>query len=430
MKRRAFLGMGAAGFATAAAGTWLWPEQGWLNPCRAGLPAAAVQHELVRAAWDGLDPARVWDAHVHLTGIGDAGSGVWINPHMRSVLHPMQYAQRLFFLNAACADAAAPGQVDAAYVDRLASLAAAFPAGVKVVLLAFDHAYDAQARRQLGRSAFHTPDRYAQAIASVHPDRFEWAASIHPYREDCVEALEWAAGHGARAVKWLPPAMGIDPGSPRCDRFYAAAARLRIALLTHAGEEKAVHGAGEHAFGNPLRLRRALDHGVRVVVAHCASVGHDVDLDRGANGPPTASFELFARLMDDARYSARLYGDVSAIAQINRPTANLRHLLEREEWHARLLNGSDYPLPGVLPLISIRRLIAADLLDAEAAAVLQAIRAHNPLLFDLVLKRLLRAGKRRFAPAVFNTRDFFLGAGPAPPAAPDPGGLSSPHATR
>ena len=67
-----------------------------------------------------------------------------------------------------------------------------------------------------------------------------------------------AAGHGARAVKWLPPAMGIDPASARCDRFYAAAARLGLALLTHAGEEKAVHGAAEHGFGNPLKLRRAL----------------------------------------------------------------------------------------------------------------------------------------------------------------------------
>jgi hypothetical protein len=36
------------------------------------------------------------------------------------------------------------------------------------------------------------------------------------------------------------------------------------------------------------------------------------------------------------------------------------------------------------------------------------IRAHNPLLFDFVLKRLLRAGDRRLAPSVFHTRDFFL----------------------
>src|SRR5690606_31268083 len=52
-------------------------------------------------------------------------------------------------------------------------------------------------------------DRYAFEIARSCPGRFEWAASIHPYRDDCIEALEWAAAHGARMVKWLPSAMGI-----------------------------------------------------------------------------------------------------------------------------------------------------------------------------------------------------------------------------
>ena len=54
------------------------------------------------------------------------------------------------------------------------------------------------------------------------PRDFEWVASIHPYRTDALEALEQAKRDGARAVKWLPSAMGIDPASPRCDRFYRA----------------------------------------------------------------------------------------------------------------------------------------------------------------------------------------------------------------
>ena len=409
MKRRVFLAGGAAALA-AAAGAWLWPEQGWLNPCQTGLPEALARHPLARAAWQGIDPARLWDCHVHLTGIGDSGSGIWLNPRMQSWLNPTQSAQRLFFLNAGCADDAAPGQVDATYVDRLAALLAQFPAGAKAILLAFDQTYAASAQRLPERSAFHTPDRYAEAMARAHPDRFEWAASIHPYRHDCVQALEWAVQRGARAVKWLPPAMGIDPASARCDQFYAAAARLGIALLTHAGEEKAVHGAAEHTYGNPLKLRRPLDHGLRVVVAHCASIGRDIDLDRGPSGPLTDSFDLFARLMDEPRYAGRLYGDISAIVQINRPIATVQRLLERADWHPRLLNGSDYPLPGVLPLISVRRLIAADLLDPDAGGVLQGIRAHNPLLFDLMLKRMLRTRGQRFAAEVFHTRDFFVGA--------------------
>ena len=57
-----------------------------------------------------------------------------------------------------------------------------------------------------------------------------------------------------------------------------------LPLISHAGLERAVLGREAHDFGNPLRLRRALDAGVRVVVAHCASLGEDRDLDRGAKG--------------------------------------------------------------------------------------------------------------------------------------------------
>lgn len=396
---------------TAGAGAYVWPEQGLFNPCKAAMPPQLTNHELVRAAREGIDAARVWDCHVHLIGIGDSSSGVWINPRMQSWAHPLEFAQRLFFLNAGCARETA-GQVDTSYVERMRNLVAGLAPGAKLMLLAFDFTHDQAGERQPARSAFHTPDSYAHGLAQAHPRDFEWIASIHPYRRDCVAALEWAAGNGARAVKWLPPAMGIDPASARCDRFYAAAARLGLALLTHAGEEKAVHGAAEHGFGNPLKLRRALDHGMRVVVAHCASLGQDIDLDRGENGPATESFDLFARLMDDPGYVGRVYGDISAIAQVNRSAAALRHIVERADWHSRLLNGSDYPLPGVMPLISVNRVIDLGLLERAAGPVLMEIRAHNPLLFDFVLKRLLRAGGKRLAPSAFHTRDFFLAQPP------------------
>jgi len=102
-------------------------------------------------------------------------------------------------------------------------------------------------------------------------------------------------------VKWLPSAMGIDPSSPLCDRFCAAPAAQGLLLISHAGEEKAVHGAAQQASGNPLRLRRTLDHGVRVVVAHCSSLGDTVDLDRGPEGPIVPCFDLFPRTLGETR---------------------------------------------------------------------------------------------------------------------------------
>jgi mannonate dehydratase len=221
-----------------------------------------------------------------------------------------------------------------------------------------------------------------------------------------VARLAAAARGGARAVKWLPSAMGIDPGSERCDEFYEALARFRIPLITHAGMERAVDAEAQE-LGNPLRLRRALEHGVRVVVAHCASLGQDRDLDRGENAPLADSFELFARLMGEPEWEGRLFGDISAMTQLNRVGPPLARVIERDDWHARLLNGSDYPLPGVMPLYSTQTIAEQGFIERTAAPVLRSIREHNPLLFDFVLKRNLRWQGKRLSDSVFQTRPFF-----------------------
>ena len=409
-KRRLLLAGIGAGIGAAA--VWrLWPEQGIVNPCRAALPPRLANHELVQVAWSGITAASVWDCHAHLLGNGDSGSGVWTNPEMESLWHPLQYAQRLFYLNAGCAHQV-PGRVDQSYVERMHNLVDGMRPGVKLLLLAFDHAYREDGTVALAASPFYTPNEYARRIAHSYAGYFEWAASIHPYRADCVAVLEQAAHDGARAVKWLPGAMGIDPASPRCDTFYAALARLKLPLITHGGMERAVH-TGNQGLGNPLLLRRALEHRVRVVVAHCASMGEDRDIDRGAHGPVVASFALFARLMDDPRFEGRLFGDLSAITQLNRAGPALAAIVERGEWHSRLLNGSDYPLPGVMPLYSVNYLVGFKYIEPAMAPVLTEIRQHNPLLFDFVLKRHLRVNGNQLAPAVFETRAFFAPRGQA-----------------
>ena len=361
---------------------------------------------MVAAAWEGVDPAQVWDSHAHLLGTGDSGSGITVNPQMESMLNPGMYARRLFFLNAACAHGA-PGSVDRAYVERLRELLDGMPGGVKLLLFAFERAHDERGTPVPERSAFHVPDAYARDVARAHPKYFEWVASIHPYRADAVDALGKAKADGARAVKWLPSAMGIDPVSARCDRFYEALRKWNLPLISHAGLERAVLGERQE-YGNPLRLRRALDAGVRVVVAHCASMGEDRDTDKG--GGLVESFTLFARLMGEARYENSLFADISAMTQLNRAGPALARVIEEEGWHARLLNGSDYPLPGVMPIYSVDYLVSLGLLAPQAAPVLREIRLHNALAFDFVLKRSLRSNGKRFAARVFHTRRFFESA--------------------
>lgn len=375
-----------------------------LNSCDAKLPQLLAKHPVVADAWTGIDPARYWDCHAHIAGTGDSASGIYTSSDMRSVWHPVQFAQHEFYLNAACAK---EGRVDQSYVVRMRHLIDELKPGCKLMPFAFEQVHDEAGKALPERTAFHVPNAYAHELACSHPDHFEWVCSIHPYRADAVAALEAAVADKARAVKWLPSAMGIDPASPGCDAFYRALSRLDVPLICHAGEEKAVHGAGFADAGNPLKLRRALDAGVRVVIAHCASIGEDIDLDKGAHGPRVPSFDLFSRLMADAHYRHHLFADISAITQRNRPVKVLRAIIEHDDWHDRLLNGSDYPLPGVVPLFSPRSLAKAGLLDREIAPVLDKIQNCNPLLFDFVLKRHLHAGTQRLPDNIFHTRNFF-----------------------
>lgn len=403
ISRRNFL---AALGASTLGGCGLTLSGGLFNPCPQGpLPEALANHDVVLSALEGLEGALIRDTHVHLAGQGDGATGAWVNPAMHSLWNPAQYIRRKFYLNAACIDNDAA--VDAAYVQRLLRLTRDLPQGMKLMLLAFDYRYAEDGSRDQARSAFYVPNRWAAKLARQYPDQFEWIASIHPYRADAVDALDAAVRDGAQCVKWLPAAQNIDPGSVRCDPFYRRMAHHGLPLLCHVDEEQAVAIDNQATLGNPLRLRRALDQGVRVIVAHCAGAGHSIDLDRGRHAARVANFDLFARLLDEPRYAGQIFGDISAVSQVNRSGPVLKQLIEREDWHERLVYGSDYPLPAVIPMYSMQQLVALGVLDASKAEFLEALRRHNPLLFDLVHKRHLRSGGRRFADAVFHSAGHF-----------------------
>ena len=416
MKRRTFLlGLSAAALtAVGYAGHRYWPETGLTNPCLSGLPEALRLQPLYQEIWRGLDPAQVWDCHVHMFGNGDSGlpDAPWHTPKMDSLRHPLLRVQKHLFMNGACVDAhssdaksADATAIDHSVVSRLSQLCRALPPGFKAMLLAFDWWHDEQGRPQPDQSTLHVPNAYVTRLAKVEPDIFEWIASIHPYRPDAIDALQQAHAEGAKAVKWLPQVMNIDPASVKCQRFYQTCADLNLPILTHGGREFALPGS-EHTLGNPLRLRRALDSGVRIAVAHSATYGRDTDLDVGPHGPSRTHFDLFARLMGDAHYEKLLFGDLSSLTLRNHEWA-IAPLLQRVDWHHRLLNGSDYPLPGVMPFIDCASLQRQGLLDREAVIFLQTIKPYNALLFDFALKRLLRHGNIYFADSVFHTRRFF-----------------------
>ncbi len=393
---------------------WLGVSLG-LGAHASGKPAAAppfspAAQALIDRAFADLDPALpLIDVHVHALGLGQEGDGTFVNPSKLSLKHPLKRMEIQLYLKATGVRGMA--HFDRDYLEVLTARARAFPRPVKLHLLAMDQAYTADGTPDPARTEFHVPNAYVFEAAARHPDLFIPVMSIHPAGKDAIQELETCAAKGGRLLKWLPNAQNIDPADVRYDAFYRRMKELGVVLLTHAGEEKAVAVKDAQALGNPLRLRRPLALGVTVIVAHCASLGRNADLDHP--GKTAANFDLFLRLMSDPTYQGQLYGDLSAITQINRLPAPLQTLLVRPEFDGRLLNGSDYPLPGVDLVIWTRRLVQLGMLSAAERKALNEIWQQNPLLFDFVLKRTLKDPKtgRHWPPSLFQRSPASLESG-------------------
>ncbi len=405
MNRRKFMtSLGLLGLGGVVYSAYkLWPDAGVYQPCLSAIPEHISNHPLMKKIWSEIDPTEYWDSHVHVVGTGDGESGIWFNPNMDSWAHPILKIQKYFYENGACAT---DTSIDFSTMQRLIDLSASMPTGCKSLLFAFDWFHDENGKPNRKNTIFYIPNAYAKKLASEHSQHFEWVASIHPYRADAVDALTQAKAEGARAIKWLPPGMGIDPASPKCDAFYRKAADLNIPIISHTGRENAVQG-GNQNYGNPLRLRRALDQGIRVIMAHCASDGKDDDLDHG--NKRINSLDLFARLMDTPDYQSLVFGEISALTLVNHAWA-IKPILERTDWHSRLINGSDYPLPAIMPLINTRQLNQMGLLKSEYLPFLQELKQFHPLMYDFAVKRLIEFNGISFDNKVFATRRFFENA--------------------
>lgn len=136
-------------------------------------------------------------------------------------------------------------------------------------------------------------------------------------------------------VAWIVLCLWTPLLPPRHTAPHQVAA-LDMAILSHTGEEHSVAPpAPQQEWGNPLRLRRALDHGYacgvqqrallcardalpmvstcrcKVIAAHCATEGSCSDLDNG--GRRTPAFDLWLRMMGEAKYKGLLYVRVVAV---------------------------------------------------------------------------------------------------------------------
>jgi uncharacterized protein len=203
-------------------------------------------------------------------GVGVDGTGCTVSPSFFGS-NPRKVLTGRIYMSAGGVTDLHKG--DSQFIGRLTRLAQFHPGRPLHALLAFDRHYRPDGSVDEARTEFYTPNEYVFNLYCQKPECFLPVMSVHPFRADAVQEVEKWASQGVRMMKWLPNAMNIDPSSERCVPVYMKMREHGVVLLSHAGEEKAVDSQRFQRLGNPLLLRRALECGVRVIIAHCASLG-------------------------------------------------------------------------------------------------------------------------------------------------------------
>ena len=128
---------------------------------------------------------------------------------------------------------------------------------------------------------------------------------------------------------------------PRCVSDHGRRADHGLPLLCHAGPEYAIPTSDRsyNEFNNPKYLRKALDQGVTVIIAHCA-LPYFWLLDTDYQD----DLREFLKLFEEAdRKHWNLYADVSALTGFFRSPYVKEEIIKLP--HERLVFGSDYPVP-------------------------------------------------------------------------------------
>jgi uncharacterized protein len=218
----------------------------------------------------------------------------------------------------------------------------------RFVLLAFDavHADDGscpplpEPGERFG-SDIYTSNSLVRDVCRRFPRRFLFGASVHPYRRDAVACIEEVFAAGACLLKWIPLHHNIDVNDPRTIAVLRRCAELGLPLLVHVGDEFTLttHRRDFRSIAPLLEVLRGLRREGRmpcVIIAHVATPVL-----------PFQSQESYRLLLDALLgefADAPLYADISALVAWGKvPFA--RVLCRRPELHAKLLFGSDFPVP-------------------------------------------------------------------------------------
>jgi predicted TIM-barrel fold metal-dependent hydrolase len=208
--------------------------------------------------------------------------------------------------------------------------------------------------------------------------RFFMGASVSPNRDDWEDELDWVITQSdAVLLKMIPSVMHVRMLDSRHREFFDTVAASKLPLLCHVGPEYSFpEGIRKDHLDDFRKLDLALERGVTVIAAHCATPVFPI-YDRNETRD-------FAKYMRDANAGGqvRLYADTSALSLATRIPV-VPQVLEHfpPEW---LLHGSDFPIPidgsTHLPLVAH---------DVSPKEYLRIRRTKNVLDRDVVIKRAM-----------------------------------------
>jgi len=263
------------------------------------------------------------DAHVHLFGSGDSGSGCFISERQRN---HWNYPFFLKLLNLR------EGTMDEDYVGSLVGQLHASSID-RALLFAQDGRYDSNGELDRGQTNVFVPNEYLFNVVDRYPDLFIACCSVNPKRRDAMDELERCAERGVRALKIHPPIQDVDPALPRFRPFFRRIAELGLVVIVHTGSEHA-SAITSHDLGDPARLLTALEEGCTVVAAH-TGMGSFLDVNVFRDDMLQNLIELISRFDN-------LYCDSAVLASTFR-WQNLPRIMQEPSVLARLVHGSDWP---------------------------------------------------------------------------------------
>src|SRR5215510_199287 len=109
------------------------------RPEELSLKISTKASDLIRRAFDDIDPAKLIDHHVHIAGLGVGGTKAFVNSKMLTWRHPFHRLKlKVYMSSAGISD---EDKADHQAAARLASLVASIKDHGKHRLLAFDKNY-------------------------------------------------------------------------------------------------------------------------------------------------------------------------------------------------------------------------------------------------------------------------------------------------